>query len=367
LSKKLYLMGKSGAGKTAIALAFSLLWKEKGNEVGFFKPKTTGHNLHQSHDADILLLRQVLGLTWEPERMGPLSQESTYIFGQSDHSRLIVNKMEEMLNDCFREVEEKTEIVLIEGGNLPSAGFSLALDDFSLAKRWKAPIIYITNLRRDNDLDEILFYNNYIQAKGLYLIGNILNDVTPEMMDKVRNVYAPIIKEKGYTLLGIIPTNPSSSFPTVAEFYKALQGEILTGEDNMGAVVEDIGIGAMTTEGALRYLRRGLNKAVITGGDRSDMALCALESSTSVLILTGGLYPDVRVISRASEKGIPVILVHHDTYNTINLLQGIVRQIQPDDSETINLIKNIVSRNCNWDKIDEEMHSYSISTEKNNC
>ena len=35
MSKKLYLMGKSGAGKTAIALAFSLLWKEKGNEVGF--------------------------------------------------------------------------------------------------------------------------------------------------------------------------------------------------------------------------------------------------------------------------------------------------------------------------------------------
>jgi BioD-like phosphotransacetylase family protein len=367
LSKKLYLMGKSGAGKTAIALAFSLLWKEKGNEVGFFKPKTTGHNLYQSHDADIMLLKQVLGLNCKPERMGPLSHESTYIFGHSDHSGLIINKMEEMLDDCFREIADNTEIVMIEGGKSPGAGFSLSLDDFSLAKRWKAPVIYITNLRRDNDLDEILFYNNFIQAKGLYLIGNILNDVSPEMMDKVRNVYAPIIKEKGYSLLGIIPTNPSTSFPTVAEFYKALQGEILTGEDNMDAVVEDIGIGAMTTEGALRYLRRGLNKAVITGGDRSDMALCALESSTSVLILTGGLYPDVRVISRACEKGIPVILVHYDTYNTIKMLQGVVRQILPDDTETINLIKNIVSRHCHWDKIDEEMHSYSICTEQKNC
>ena len=85
MSKKLYLMGKSGAGKTAIGLAFSLLWKERGNKVGFFKPKTAGNSLQQNHDADIMLFKQVLNMPWEPERMGPLSQESTYIFGQSDH------------------------------------------------------------------------------------------------------------------------------------------------------------------------------------------------------------------------------------------------------------------------------------------
>jgi BioD-like phosphotransacetylase family protein len=366
LSKKLYLMGKSGAGKTAIGLAFSLLWKERGNKVGFFKPKTAGNSLQQNHDADIMLFKQVLNMPWEPERMGPLSQESTYIFGQSDHSRLFVNKMVEVLDDCFKEISDNVDITLIEGSSSPSICFSISLDDFSLAKKWKCPVIYITSLRRDNDLDEILFYNNYIQAKGLYLIGNILNDVSPEKMDKVRNVYAPIMKEKGYTVLGIIPSNPLTSFPTVAEYQKALQGEILTGEENMGAIVEGIEIGAMTTEGALRYLRRGLNKAVITGGDRSDMALCALESSTSVLILTGGLYPDVRVISQASEKGIPVILVHYDTYTAINMLQGIAKQIRPDDTESINLIKNEVSRHCRWEKIDEEMHSYSICTERKN-
>lgn len=363
--KKLFLMGKSGAGKTAIALAFSLLWKEKGYRVAFFKPKTAGHKLQQNDDADVLLLKQILGLPWGPERMAPLKMEDTCLYGQSDQLGLSVDKakMEEMLDNCFKEVTDNKEIVIIEGGKSPNACFSLSLDDFSLAKKWNAPVIYVTSLQKDSDLDEILFYNNYIQAKGLSQIGNILNDVSPEMMDKVRNVYTPIIEENGYTLLGIIPTNPAITFPTVAEFHKALQGEILTGGDNMGMIVEDIGIGAMTTEGALRYLRRGLNKAVITGGDRSDMALCALETSTSVLILTGGLYPDIRVISRASEKNIPVILVHYDTYTAINMLQGIARQIQPDDSKTINLIKNEVMRHSNWEKINEEMHAYSISSE----
>ena len=128
--------------------------------------------------------------------------------------------MVEVLDDCFKEISDNVDITLIEGSSSPSICFSISLDDFSLAKKWKCPVIYITSLRRDNDLDEILFYNNYIQAKGLYLIGNILNDVSPEKMDKVRNVYAPIMKEKGYTVLGIIPSNPLTSFPTVAEYKK---------------------------------------------------------------------------------------------------------------------------------------------------
>ena len=78
----------------------------------------------------------------------------------------------------------------------------------------------------------------------------------------------------------------------MAEFYDILGGEILAAHDHLHLPVEDVVIGAMTTAGALTYLRRAANKAVILGGDRADLALAALETSTSVLILTGGLYPD---------------------------------------------------------------------------
>jgi BioD-like phosphotransacetylase family protein len=353
-------MGRSGSGKTAIALGLSLLWKEKGLKVSYLKPKTAGHNLQHNQDADALLLKQTLGLPWEPEQIAPLNFESIYIFGPSDHNRPSVEKMEARLEESFRDIADNDGIMVIEGGRSPCAGMSLSLDDFSLAKRWEAPVLFISNLDKDDHLDRMLFYNNFIQARGLYMLGNIFNNVPQAILGKARDIYRPLLEEKGYKILGIIPAHPAITFPTVAEFHEALKGEILSGEDNMGLPVEEIVVGTMTIEGALRYLRRALNKAVITGGDRSDMALTALETSTSVLILTGGLYPDIRVISRAREKGVPVILVHFDTYTTIGMLQGIVRQIRPQDSKTITLIKEEVARHCSWEKIEEEIEYYRV-------
>lgn len=355
--KKLYLMGESGAGKTAIALSFALHLQEKGLQVAYFKPKTAARHLPPNQDADAYLLKKVLGLPWETEQIAPLNFESIYIFGPSEHIRFSAKRMADKLENNLEEISSNTQILLIEGGKYPGDCFSLSLDDLSLAVKWQAPVILVSDLNKDTDLDRLLFYNNLMQARGVFLLGNIFNNIPQAILSKAREVYRPLLEEKGYRLLGIIPSQPMLTFPTVAEFREALQGEILTGEENLGLPVEEIVVGTMTIEGALRYLRRAINKAVITGGDRSDMALTALETSISVLILTGGLYPDIRVITRAREKNVPVLLVHCDTYTTIGLLQGVVRQIRPDDTKTITLLKEEVIHHCPWEKIAAEMDS----------
>ena len=58
----------------------------------------------------------------------------------------------------------------------------------------------------------------------------------------------------------------------------------------------------------MTYFRRKPNKAVITGGDRADIQLAALETSTRCLILTGNLYPSPAVLNRAEELCVPVLL-----------------------------------------------------------
>ena len=112
----------------------------------------------------------------------------------------------------------------------------------------------------------------------------------------------------------------------------------------MNRLVEEVVIGTMTIESALGYLRRAPNKALITGGDRSDMALTALETSTSVIIFTGGLYPDVRVLAQAEEKGVPVILVHEDTYTTVENLHSVYRSIHPDNTAAIKIVRDLIDK-----------------------
>jgi uncharacterized protein len=119
----------------------------------------------------------------------------------------------------------------------------------------------------------------------------------------------------------------------------------------MNRIVEEVVVGTMTIESALSYLRRAPNKALVTGGDRSDMALTALETSTSVIIFTGGLYPDVRVLSRAEEKGVPVILVHEDTYSTLENLHSVYRSIHPQNKDAIALVSQTIDKYIDWKKI----------------
>jgi BioD-like phosphotransacetylase family protein len=183
------------------------------------------------------------------------------------------------------------------------------------------------------------------------IMGTIFSNVPRPLYAKTEGVYRPILEKTGYKTLGVIPTRPEIAAPTVGEYYDMLGGEILTGHDHLDLQVEDMIIGGMTMASALTYLRRASNKAVILGGDRADLALAALETSTSVLILTGGLYPDVKVIARAEEKKVPIILVHYDTYTTIEKIGQVSRHIKPTDKVSIGVaLENIVTH-CNWEHI----------------
>ena len=91
----------------------------------------------------------------------------------------------------------------------------------------------------------------------------------------------------------------------------------------MDALVEYLMVGAMTAGSALTYFRRRPNKAVITGGDRHDVQLAALETSTRCLILTGNQRPSAVVLNRAKEVDVPIIVVEPDTLTTVQMVEPI--------------------------------------------
>jgi BioD-like phosphotransacetylase family protein len=94
-----------------------------------------------------------------------------------------------------------------------------------------------------------------------------------------------------------------------------------------------------------------LRKAVITGGDRTDIQLAALTTDVSALILTGNYYPDVRVLSRADELGVPVLLVPGDTYSTVREIATLTGRIKPSDNKKIQLARQIVEEHVDWQRI----------------
>ena len=133
----------------------------------------------------------------------------------------------------------------------------------------------------------------------------------------------------------------------MSEIQHAIGGELLNEPalDNLDQTVETYIIAAMNVQAALKYLRSVKKAAVITGGDRTDVALAALEEDVSTLVLTGFIHPDAAVVYAANEKKIPIILSPSDTYTTIRNMERVKPGIQ---EEEVNLVKNLVKEHIDW-------------------
>lgn len=104
---------------------------------------------------------------------------------------------------------------------------------------------------------------------------------------------------------------------SISELAECLQGEIINCSEQSGDLVESLMVGAMCVDPAPLYFDTKSNKAVITRGDRADIQLGALETSTKCLILTGGTRPIPSVMQRAEETKVPIIVVDKDTPTTL--------------------------------------------------
>lgn len=344
--KSLYIMGTAGSGKTSIALGLALKFKQEGFSVAYFKPVGCTAESISGTDEDALLMQKILQMEHPLDTIVPFLAGPSYL---SWHRHSIEHL--KSIREAYKKITSGIEILIIGGTGSPHMMGCLGLDAVSLAREFESAAIFTVHIENDFSLDQAIFFNHYLECRNVPIAGNIFPNVPRPLLAKTEGIYRPIMTGHGYRTLGIIPAHPEVTSPTVKEYLEVLGGEILAGEESLERVVEDVVIGAMTIESALIYFRRSPNKAVITGGDRSEIAMAALETSTSVLILTGGLYPDIKVISRADEKNIPVILVHNDTYSTIEKLSTVTRRIRATDERAIKLSLENIEKYCDWRSI----------------
>jgi len=155
------------------------------------------------------------------------------------------------------------------------------------------------------------------------LCGVIINRVPAEASAFVKDMVTPYLEKRGLSVYGVLPEERSLEALTVGELVKSLEAQVLTRSPNYQAMVETLTVGAMTAEAALSRFRQQVNKAVITGGDRTDIQLAALETSTTCLILTGNLQPSPLIVKQAEEFGVAILLVHMNTMETIEKIERV--------------------------------------------
>jgi hypothetical protein len=336
-------------GKTALCLGLALKLREEGVNIGYFKPLGWHTSLEgESLDEDTLHMKKILNLEEPLETITPVLLEYQYLDQYSTGNTV---HLLDKVTQAYRRVARDKDLIIIEALHESCLGASLNLSAADLAKLFGSHLLLLSATNRDAAVDEILFEHFCISQKGTKCSGVIFNRVRNTFGDRIRNVFIPTLEKQRIQVWGIIPESTILTAPTVKELVEALGGEVLCGERNLSNQVERYLVGAMTQDSAIHYFRSAPRKAVITGGDRPDIALAALETDTSVLILTGNFYPDVRVKAKAEERGVPIILVSYDTYNTVEMVRNITGKLRVDDRKRIDEAKRLVSEYVEWDKL----------------
>ncbi|MFX1293915.1 MAG: DRTGG domain-containing protein [Promethearchaeota archaeon] len=348
--KNIYIISFSEfSGKTALALGLALCLKDEGISVGYFKPIGVGSEIRSGRfiDEDVTLMRTVLGLKESVEEICPPINVriGSYSFGKQfleDPEYYQKNIIE-----AYNNIKDKYDFLIIEGRHKIQSLFTYNLDSITLSKTFNSKILLISN----GIIDDIMFQKTLIDGRNAKLLGTIFNNINNRLITRLMGELIPMMNRFKVKFYGYIPINKELNSPTVEEYQKALGGQILVGNEFLDRLIESAHIGAMRTESALKILRRFKNYALITGGDRSDLIYNALETDIALLILTGNFYPDVKILIKAEEKKVPVLLVNHETATAYNICWTVKAGIMPHQKDKINLIKTNVKNNLKWKQI----------------
>lgn len=304
------------AGRTFLAVGLAMKLMDMGHTVGFLKPLgnlpvKTGKDLY---DADALFVKETLGL---PD---PLQVISPLLMTDENQSLLFqdgIKNAQKQVVAALKSIKKRDFVILCGAADLLE-GSTLGLDALSLAEVVKAAVLLVEPWRGDVSCDALF------GARALFgdrFTGGVFNKVPGGMMGHVKDEVKPYLEKRNAPVFGVVPKDKLLESVTVAALNEILNGTVLCCEDRLDEFVENFLIGAMDVDSALNYFRRTPNKAVITGAHRTDIQLAALETSTKVIILTGGFQTNEVVLGKARSRGIPILSVPDDTFTTIDKIK----------------------------------------------
>ncbi len=350
--KTLYLVStESFSGRTALCYGIAARMKRDGLRVGYFKPlaffgkSIQGH----AHNEDAAFMRAALGLSETIDRIAPITLDATAL------EQIIAGNLRDYaarIDDAFAEISRDKDVVIVEGAMLLSEGLLIDLPPQKLVERLDARVIAAIRYETNLAVDDVLS----VQAQfGKRMIGAVLNEVPRERVHFAEQTLTPFLRTRGVRVLATLRQEPLLFSISVNEIAELLGATILNSRERGEALVENLMVGAMSVDSALSYFRGKPNKAVITGGDRADIQLAALETSTRCLVLTGNLDPSPIIQGRAEELGVPLILAKQDTLSVVEIIQPYFGRLRLREPRKIARLEEIMNERFDFTSLYAEL------------
>ena len=248
------------------------------------------------------------------------------------------DQIKELLNDNFEGLN------ILEGAGSLHEGLVYGLSLPQLAKALRSKVVVVNLWEDSKSVDALL---NAKKELGEFFAGAVLNSVQPSEVKKIEEKIIPSLSELGIEVFGVMPKSPLLRSVTVAELIRRLKAKVICCPDKDELLVETLSIGAMGVNSAMEFFKRRRNMAVVTGADRTDIQLAALEASTQCLILTGIGDPLPQLIHRAEELEVPILKVDIDTLASVEVIEQAFGHVRLHESIKASYAIQLVQENVN--------------------
>ena len=260
-------------GKTTASLGLIAALQKYFPRVGYIKP--VGQRFveieEQKIDEDSVLMDSVYQLNCPLVDMSPIAVEPAFTrkYLQSANNEALVKK----ITESFDRVAWEKDFVLCEGSGHAGVGSVFDLSNAQVAKTLGCKVIIISQGGIGKPIDEVALNQALFEKEGVEIIGVIINKVLEEKIPEITQFVRRGLKRKGLELLGVLPHQRILSKPAVGLIREELSAEMLNIPPTMNTLVDDVVIGAMGAQNAMRFFQRGV--LLITPGDREDILLAA--------------------------------------------------------------------------------------------
>ena len=311
---------EAGAGKTAICAGLGKHLLGDGRKIGFFKPIMAKNA--EGVDGDAVFMKHIFDLEEPVDFLCPVI---------SDESNLISR-----IKEAYARVSPGKDVVIVEG-----------IYEQSIVEAIDARVIIVEGYSGELSKAKINSYKDF----GEYLLGVVINKVPRSQVERVYGEMTTQFGEAGINILGVLPEDRALFSLTVGELAEHIQGEILNSAEKSAELVENFMLGAMVVDPGPEYFGRKANKVVVVRGERPDMQLAALETSTRCLVLSGNTPPIPEVLYRAEDKKIPIILARGDTTALVMSIEDALGKTRFHQEKKLPKLTEIMEQHFNFQAV----------------
>ncbi len=325
------------AGKTTVCAGVGRKLIEKGKRVGYLRPVTltaTGTPDYQ----DAATMKHALETTETLETLSPVHL-TVQQFVQAQG-------LDEKVKAASALVSAGKDVMVVEG--LGAADDASGKFNAMLAELLDAKVVTVVRYMSSMSGAKAAQAGKLFGARWLGVIVTAVPGARPgRPAPDVKGMLA----RDGVTVLGSIPEDRTLFGISCEEVARLLDAKVVTGAKLLDKTIENIMLGAMTVDSGLDYFSRKDHKAAIIRGDRPDMALAALQTSMSCLVLTAGVEPPNIVIRAADDRKVPVLLTKHETTAAVELIEKALPQAKFRGEQKINRLDDLMAKSVDFDVI----------------